>query len=95
MGIAAMICVSTSSALPCSIWGAIPPLPKCCCSAPPPASRGFGSVLDDRQGHGLYRISELRQRQLWDQHLARDPDLASLVRGLASQHAFPRPRTWS
>ena len=43
---------------------------------------------DDRQGHGLYRISELRHQQLWDQHLARDPDLASLVRGLASQHAF-------
>lgn len=49
---------------------------------------GLGSVLDDRQGHGLYRISELRHQQLWDQHLARDPDLASLVRGLASQHAF-------
>lgn len=49
---------------------------------------GLGSVLDDRQGHGLYRISELCHQQLWDQHLARDPDLASLVRGLASQHAF-------
>ena len=48
----------------------------------------LGSALDDQQGHGLYRISELRHQQLWDQHLARDPDLASLVRGLASQHAF-------
>ncbi|MEK1907525.1 MAG: hypothetical protein AAAB13_17240 [Pseudomonas sp.] len=48
----------------------------------------LGSALDDRHGHGLYRISELRHQQLWDLHLARDPDLASLVRGLASQHAF-------
>lgn len=48
----------------------------------------LGSALCDRQGHGLYCISELRHQQLWDQHLARDPDLASLVRGLASQHAF-------
>lgn len=48
----------------------------------------LGSALDDSQGHGLYRISELRHQQLWDQHLARDPELASLVRGLASQHAF-------
>jgi len=48
----------------------------------------LGSALDDHLGHGLYRISALRHQQLWDQHLARDPDLASLVRGLASQHAF-------
>lgn len=48
----------------------------------------LGSALDDSQGHGLYRISALRHQQLWDLHLARDPDLASLVRGLASQHAF-------
>jgi hypothetical protein len=48
----------------------------------------LGSALDDHQGHGLYRISDQRHQQLWDLHLARDPDLASLVRGLASQHAF-------
>lgn len=48
----------------------------------------LGSALGDPHGHGLYRISERRHRQLWDQHLACDPDLASLVRGLASQHAF-------
>jgi hypothetical protein len=48
----------------------------------------LGSALDDDQGHGLYRISAVRHQQLWDLHLARDPDLASLVRGLASQHAF-------
>jgi len=49
---------------------------------------GMGNALHDRRGHGLYRIAELRHQSLWDQFLARDPDLASLVRGLASQHAF-------
>lgn len=48
----------------------------------------LGSALSCGEGYGLYRISEDRHRQLWDLHLARDPDLASLVRGLASQHAF-------
>ena len=48
----------------------------------------LGSALHDRRGHGLYRIGEHRHRALWDEYLARDPDLASLVRGLASQHAF-------
>lgn len=49
---------------------------------------GLGAALGDKHGHGLYRIAELRHQQLWDQHLARDPDLASQIRGLASQHAF-------
>lgn len=48
----------------------------------------LGSALDDRSGHGLYRIADLRHQMLWDQHLALDPELASRVRGLASQHAF-------
>lgn len=48
----------------------------------------LGHALGDLHGHGLYHISEVRHCQLWDQHLARDPELASLVRGLASQHAF-------
>lgn len=48
----------------------------------------LGSALDGRRGHGLYRITEQRHLHLWDAHLARDPDLASRVRGLASQHAF-------
>lgn len=49
---------------------------------------GLGAALHDSHGHGLYRISERHHQQLWDCHLARDPDLASQVRGLASQHAF-------
>jgi hypothetical protein len=48
----------------------------------------LGAELDSRRGHGLYSISECRHRQLWDNYLALDPELASLVRGLASQHAF-------
>ena len=48
----------------------------------------LGSALGDQAGFGLYHISEEHHRCLWDLHLARDPELASLVRGLASQHAF-------
>ncbi|MFC5697619.1 hypothetical protein ACFPU0_18890 [Pseudomonas sp. GCM10022186] len=48
----------------------------------------LGAALDCDQGRGLYRISDARHQQLWDQHLAHYPDLASQVRGLASQHAF-------
>ncbi|WP_341963057.1 hypothetical protein [Pseudomonas sp. RC10] len=48
----------------------------------------LGAELDTQRGHGLYGISDARHYQLWDGYLAKDPDLASLVRGLASQHAF-------
>ncbi|KAF0865351.1 hypothetical protein [Pseudomonas sp. LD120] len=48
----------------------------------------LGSALHDRRGHGLYRITESRHQALWDHYLALDPERASLVRGLASQHAF-------
>ena len=48
----------------------------------------LGSALHDRRGHGLYRIGEHRHQALWDDYLALDPERASLVRGLASQHAF-------
>ncbi|MCL6688374.1 hypothetical protein SAMN05216577_102289 [Pseudomonas citronellolis] len=48
----------------------------------------LGSSLDNGRGHGLFRIDEYRHQQLWDRYLALDPNLASRVRGLASQHAF-------
>ena len=48
----------------------------------------LGTALDCGRGRGLYRISDERHQQLWDEHLAHDPELASQVRGLASQHAF-------
>lgn len=48
----------------------------------------LGAALDSPRGHGLYHISERHHQRLWDDYLALDPNLASLVRGLASQHAF-------
>ncbi len=48
----------------------------------------LGAELDSQRGHGLYSIPDALHHQLWDDYLAKDPDLASLVRGLASQHAF-------
>lgn len=48
----------------------------------------LGTALDNHSGYGLYRISEFHHRHLWDDHLAGNPELASRVRGLASQHAF-------
>jgi hypothetical protein len=48
----------------------------------------LGSALHERRGHGLYGITKPRHCALWDNYLALDPERASLVRGLASQHAF-------
>jgi hypothetical protein len=39
-------------------------------------------------GLGLFHISSSQHRDLWDRYLAHRPDLASRVRGLASQRAF-------
>lgn len=39
-------------------------------------------------GIGVYQITQTQHRDLWDNFLCRDPELASLVRGLASQHRF-------
>ena len=39
-------------------------------------------------GLGLFQISSAQHRDLWDRYLAFRPDLASRVRGLASQRAF-------
>ncbi|MEM6302241.1 MAG: hypothetical protein AAF991_11315 [Pseudomonadota bacterium] len=39
-------------------------------------------------GLGLYRITSAQHRDLWDRYLAFRPDVASKVRGLASQRAF-------
>lgn len=48
----------------------------------------FNSQSHHWQIQGLYPIdAELHQR-VWDKHLAFDPDLASRIRGLASQRAF-------
>jgi hypothetical protein len=39
-------------------------------------------------GLGLFQITSAQHRDLWDRYLAFRPDLASRVRGLASQRAF-------
>lgn len=40
------------------------------------------------RGLGLFRITSSQHRDLWDRYLAFRPDVASRVRGLASQRAF-------
>lgn len=41
-----------------------------------------------QEGLGLFNITAAQHRDLWDRYLAFNPDLASRVRGLASQRAF-------
>lgn len=50
----------------------------------------MGYELKQHQGRGLgvYHITPRSHQLLWDQYLAKFPDLASKVRGLASQHEF-------
>lgn len=45
-------------------------------------------------GIGIYQISSQEHRRAWDHFLAFKPELASLVRGLASQHQFLHNPDW-
>ena len=47
---------------------------------------GLFSARQD--GLGIFHITPGQHRDIWDKHLAFNPDLASRVRGLASQRAF-------
>ncbi|WP_101757578.1 hypothetical protein [Oceanicoccus sp. KOV_DT_Chl] len=49
---------------------------------------GFDPFCQHNQGIGIYQISSVQHWQIWDEYLAFQPDLASKVRGLASQHQF-------
>lgn len=51
---------------------------------------GLGSHLKVKhhRGLGVYRIDPLTHLHIWDTHLVFNEDLASKVRGLASQHGF-------
>jgi hypothetical protein len=50
---------------------------------------GLGFAIPPcRQGHGMYQISAEVHQDVWDNYLSYDPDLASRVRGLASQRHF-------
>ena len=40
------------------------------------------------EGLGLFHITAAQHRDLWDRYLAFNPELATRVRGLASQRAF-------
>lgn len=45
-------------------------------------------LCHEADGLGIYQITPEQHRQIWDDYLAFKPDLASKVRGLASQHRF-------
>lgn len=49
---------------------------------------GFRMHPDNDSGLGLYRISAQTHTQVWDKYLITDPELASRLRGLASQQQF-------
>jgi hypothetical protein len=51
--------------------------------------RNESGLLTRRQeGLGLFGVTSAEHRDLWDRYLAFRPDIASRVRGLASQRAF-------
>ncbi len=45
-------------------------------------------LSQQQPGLGLFRITSNQHRDLWDRYLAFRPEIASRVRGLASQRAF-------
>lgn len=49
---------------------------------------GFHLKQKRSKGLGVFRINPRAHQLVWDRYLAKDPDLASKVRGLASQHEF-------
>jgi hypothetical protein len=50
----------------------------------------MGHHLQQSDGIGIFGISEGTHKDVWDSHIALDCDLASNVRGMASQHGFPK-----
>lgn len=47
-----------------------------------------GLFSQPQTGLGLFRITPTQHRDIWDRYLAFRPEIASRVRGLASQRAF-------
>jgi hypothetical protein len=45
-------------------------------------------IKGDKKRLGVFQISTQSHQRIWDHYLAKDPDLASKVRGLASQREF-------
>ncbi|MAR89939.1 MAG: hypothetical protein SV765_01560 [Pseudomonadota bacterium] len=50
----------------------------------------MGHHLQRSEGIGIYGITPAMHQSVWDDYLAQDCDMASLVRGMASQHEFPK-----
>jgi len=48
----------------------------------------LGLFSSRHSGLGIYHITSRQHRDIWDNYLAFNPDLASRIRGLASQRAF-------
>jgi len=48
----------------------------------------LGLFSAHKEGLGLFHITAAQHRDIWDRYLAFKPDMASRVRGLASQRAF-------
>lgn len=48
----------------------------------------LGLFAARKDGLGLYHITAAQHRDIWDRYLAFKPEIASRVRGLASQRAF-------
>ncbi len=67
-----------------------------CCWVSRPASRNWVPPCTTVAATASTASPNPRHRALWDTYLALDPERASLVRGLASQHAFlSAPAAWS
>ncbi len=49
---------------------------------------GLNPFFQHDQGIGIFQINPQQHRQVWDEYLAFRPELASKVRGLASQQQF-------
>lgn len=50
----------------------------------------MGHHLKGSNGIGIFGINEELHQEVWDKHIAFDCDLASAIRGMASQHEFPK-----
>lgn len=50
----------------------------------------LGEQLQSKQGLGVFAITPEQHTEVWDHYLAKDCELASQVRGMASQHEFPK-----
>ena len=48
----------------------------------------LGLFSPRNEGLGIFHITAAQHRDLWDRYLAFNPEMASRVRGLASQRAF-------